>query len=186
MSSSIPTECPVCHKPCESNTSAQSLDKTIIQNIVPATPLGFRCLCAGSDHIVLFAPLASNSNDKGTFFAGSAASVTALTCWAAASASVSSLVIPDGLKDLTVVAKECNVKYLRPLTGDVISVAYLPQGEQIEKAQKELDGRGRAHFVVKAEGRKAVDIKDGDDKVCVVCEGTYVLLGMSTAQGKEK
>jgi thioesterase domain-containing protein len=68
------------------------------------------------------------------------------------------------------VIQDSRVRYLVPVTGDLVARALLPTGPELERFLRAVDryrkGRIRLHVVVEHAGREAVHF-----------EGTFALLG---------
>ena len=100
-----------------------------------------------ADHggLVLSAPLAANSNYKGTAFGGSLFSVAVLAGWAWVTRYLATTpFIAD------TVIQESSIRYLAPVHGTLRATAEPPPGERIEKFRRMLQraGRGRIRLEV--------------------------------------
>ncbi|MFN3712935.1 MAG: YiiD C-terminal domain-containing protein [Alcanivoracaceae bacterium] len=99
--------------------------------------------------LLLSAPLDANINDKGTMFAGSQAALMALAGWCLTTLEAEQRV---GRSD--VLAMHNSLRYLRPVTGDVlIEVTCSP--ESLARFRQRLDRGERAVLAIEAEARNA-------------------------------
>jgi thioesterase domain-containing protein len=105
--------------------------------------------------LTLSAPLAMNSNHKGTAFGGSLFSLAVLAGWGL-------LVLKLGERglDAELVIQDSNVEYLAPVRGDFSARATLPDAEEFIRFVRTLDRRGKARarveVLISHGGRDAV------------------------------
>ena len=172
-----------CGKESSETQASVALNKYITENIVLARAMGVQVRCVGEDdsHVVLIAPLAANSNDKGTGFAGSISSLAMLACWACAARAAERLCRQEStgvVAEHTVVARDASVHFKRPVQHDFMAVAHPLTKEGFAAAADEYARRGRAHLTITAE---VYDSSDADAAPCLTCEGVYVVLTPSDA-----
>ena len=177
-------KCPVCGQ--GSREQSAILEHYVQENIVLARAMGVQVCCVGDDgHVVLTAPLARNSNDKGTGFAGSLSSLAMLACWASAARAAERL-CGAGVAH-TVVARDAAVRFRRPVRGDFVAVAPAPSTAALAEAAAEYAARGRAHLSLHADvfesAAAAAAAAAGDEAAvpCLTCDGTYVVLAPADA-----
>ena len=116
-----------------------------IKGAIPLTRhLGFQLLEHQPGELVLSAPLAPNTNDKGTFFAGSQATLLTLGGWALSTLEGESLV-----SAVDVVAAESHLRYLAPLSGDA-RIQILATADDRTVFARRLQRRGRARLAITA------------------------------------
>lgn len=172
-------KCPVCGQ--EAQEQSAILERYVQENIVLARAMGVRVCCVGDDgHVVLAAPLARNSNDKGTGFAGSLSSLAMLACWASAARAAERL-CGAGVEH-TVVARDAAVRFRRPVRRDFVAVAQAPTPAALADAAAEYASRGRAHLSLHADVFESAAAETATEAVpCLTCDGTYVVLAPADA-----
>ena len=114
--------------------------------------------------LTLSAPLAMNSNHKGTAFGGSLFSLAVLAGWGL-------LVLKLGERhlDAELVIQDSSVQYLSPVRGDFSAEARFPDADEFERFVRTLSRRG------KARARVAVLISHGG-RDAVRFEGTFAAI----------
>jgi thioesterase domain-containing protein len=100
---------------------------------------------ASDAELVLRAPLAPNSNHKGTAFGGSLYSLAVLTGWAWATRYLAARALPGDA-----VIQESGMRFLAPVRGEMRACIEIPAVEDVEKFHKMLEraGRGRIRLRV--------------------------------------
>ena len=116
----------------------------------------------GNDQIEVFAPLDKNSNDKGTFFAGSIYSTMVLSGWA-----LVTRILKDRGIDAEVVIATSTIDYLKPAKDDVLVSASPVNSTDIEKLLSSIDKKCRGKLEVKS-------ILNSSGEVCAEFTGLYV------------
>lgn len=119
--------------------------------------------------LTVAAPLGPNHNDKGTFFAGSQAALVTLAGWSLTTLLADAAGLPSD-----VVAVESELRYTRPLNGDLRLRAHADD-EQRQRFRERLERRGRAALTVTVIGLDP----DGE----TVCEFRGVYLARRPAAG---
>ena len=147
------------------NMPAADLERRILSDIPLARHIGVRVLDFDGASLLLAAPLAANSNHKGTAFGGSLFSLAVLAGWALLTAKLRERGIDGEL-----VIQDSRISYLAPVTGELTARAVLPAGPELERFMRAVDRyrKGRIHLHVSIEhaGREAVHF-----------EGNFALLG---------
>jgi thioesterase domain-containing protein len=147
------------------NLPAADLQTRILTDIPLARHIGVRVLEFDGASLVLGAPLAANSNHKGTAFGGSLFSLAVLAGWGLLTAKLRERGIEGEL-----VIQDSRVSYLAPVTGDLTARAVLPAAPELARFMRAVDryrkGRVRLHVSVEHGGREAFHF-----------EGTFALLG---------
>jgi thioesterase domain-containing protein len=147
------------------NMPAAALEKRILTDIPLARHIGVRVVEFDGSSLALSAPLAANSNHKGTAFGGSLFSLAVLAGWALLTAKLRERGVEGEL-----VIQDSRVRYLLPVVDDLVARAVLPAGLELERFLRAVDryrkGRIRLHVVIAHAGREAVHF-----------EGTFALLG---------
>jgi len=105
--------------------------------------LHIRAAQADASGVSLTLPLAPNTNDKGTAFAGSLYSVAVLAGWAC----LDLLLAAQGLR-ASIVAHETTARYLAPVTADVTARAGAPAGADFARVVKALQRARPARVAV--------------------------------------
>ncbi len=120
----------------------RELLRRIRETIPIAAQMGMRGLAFDGETLRLSFPLAPNTNDKGTAFAGSSYSLMVLSSWA-----LVTLILEQAGERASVVVASATVDYSRPLTeAEPVAVAQLAKGD----TSAELVRRFRATGKVKA------------------------------------
>lgn len=135
---------------------------SIFAEIVPAQAMEIEVASYNKNELVLCAPLEKNSNDKGTFFAGSIYSTVVLSGWA-----LVTMMLADRGIEAEVVIATSNIDYTAPAKNDVEAHASLVDSDGIEKLLESIEGKGRGKIVI-----SSVLISDGNR--CAIFTGTYV------------
>jgi thioesterase domain-containing protein len=144
--------------------SAEVLTATIHREIPITQHLGVDILSLDHSTIKVEAPLQNNINIHGTAFAGSIYSIMSITGWAM-TAQLSQVYLGQLH---TVVLKEANIKYLRPLTDNIIARAEIKTDAiKTFKEQFFLKNKTRANLEVECYQNK---------KLAAVFNGEYVVL----------
>ena len=123
-----------------------SLEAYIRRHIPLSQHLQFRLLSFNDDRLILSAPLAANSNDKGTMFAGSQAALMALSGWCLTTLQAAQLVA-----QADVLAMQNSLRYRRPVTGTLTIVASSPDSS-LRRFRYHLAQGERAPLQVVAKG----------------------------------
>src|SRR6202034_1122866 len=103
------------------------------REIMLAKPMGIIVEAANDAALILRAPLAPNSNHKGTAFGGSLYSLAVLTGWAWVTRC---LAVRNLAADAVI--QESTMRYLAPVHGDLWARAAAPTGAQLDKFLKML------------------------------------------------
>jgi len=138
---------------------ADYLQERIDREIMLAIPMGVIVESADESAVILRAPLAPNSNHKGTAFGGSLYSLAVLTGWA----WITRFLATRNL-DADAVIQESNMRFLAPVRGEMRAGIEIPAEAQIDKFQKMLARarRGRIRLQVNMhQGLKLAAVFDG-------------------------
>lgn len=121
------------------------LQRRIAREFPLARHIGIVVDAADYTGIVLRAPLAPNSNDKGTAFGGSLYSLAVLTGWS----WVARYLAAHELKADAVI-QESTIRYLAPVDGELYASLAAPSEAQVNKFRRMLQraGRGRIRLRV--------------------------------------
>lgn len=131
--------------PRHTNFGKDYLQSRIVTEFPLARHIGIAVDSADDAGVVLCAPLAANSNDKGSAFGGSLFSLAVLTGWAWVARY---LAAHEFAADAVI--QESTIRYLVPVTGELRASLAAPSLAQIEKFRKMLQraGRGRIRLRV--------------------------------------
>jgi thioesterase domain-containing protein len=140
---------------------AEYLQGRINREIVLAKHMGIIVEAAGDGALVLRAPLAPNSNHKGTAFGGSLYSLAVLTGWAWLTRDLAVRKF-----DAAAVIQESNMRFLLPVHGEMRASAQIPAGAEIERFHKMLSRAGRGRI------RLSVQVRHGES-VAALFEGVF-------------
>lgn len=113
------------------------------------------------DALTLSAPLAANSNHKGTAFGGSLFSLAVLAGW-----GLLALKLEEHHLNAELVIQDSHVEYLAPVRGDFTARATLPEASEFDRFLRTLERRGKARI------RVTVVITHGETQV-VRFDGTF-------------
>lgn len=148
------------------------LTERIMESIPLTRHLGFRLLQHQPGELILSAPLALNINDKGTFFAGSQATLLTLGGWALSTLEGESLV-----SAVDVVAAESHLRYLAPLSDDA-RVRVHASPDNLAAFARRLQRRGRARLALIA------SLHGPDDTLATRFEAQYLVRDLTTNAGR--
>ncbi|MDX1804981.1 MAG: YiiD C-terminal domain-containing protein [Alcanivorax sp.] len=129
------------------NNVLQSLARRVLSAIPLTEHLYFEYRHFDGESLQLAAPLAPNSNDKGTFFAGSQSALLTLAGW-----SLTTLLAEARGGQVDVVAVESSLEYLRPLADDILIRVSLADQAELGRFHERLARKGRAPLRVLAQG----------------------------------
>lgn len=106
-------------------------------------------------YLVLRAPLAPNANHQGTGFGGSLHGLATLACWGIV------WLLLERLPETNIVVAESRMRYLAPVTSDLVAEARVPGPIALERFRSTLARRGRARVdlaarIVEGAGDRAV------------------------------
>jgi thioesterase domain-containing protein len=138
---------------------AEYLQQRIDREIMLAKPMGIVVEAANDSGVILRAPLALNANHKGTAFGGSLYSLAVLTGWA----WLTRFLVTRKL-DAVAVIQESNMRFLRPVHGEIRACLEIPADADVHRFQKMLvrANRGRIRLQVKMhEGSVLATVFDG-------------------------
>jgi thioesterase domain-containing protein len=136
---------------------ADYLQNRIDREIMLAKPMGVIVEAADETAVVLRAPLAPNSNHKGTAFGGSLYSLSVLTGWAWITRFLAT-------RHADAVIQESNMRFLAPVHGEMRACIQIPAEADIDKFQRMLlrAARGRIRLHVNLyQGLKLATVFDG-------------------------
>ena len=142
-----------------STFGADYLQERIDREIMLARPMGIIVEAANDARLVLRAPLAPNANHKGTAFGGSLYSLAVLTGWA----WLTRFLVTRKL-DAQAVIQESNMRFLKPVHGEMRACLEIPADAEVRKFQRMLvrADRGRIRLQVKMhEGSTLATVFDG-------------------------
>jgi len=124
---------------------AHYLQHRIDREITLAKPMGVIVESADDAGVVLRAPLAPNSNHKGTAFGGSLFALAVLAGWAWASRYLATHELAADA-----VIQESNMRFLAPVHGELRANLATPAAAEIDKFHRMLAraGRGRIRLRV--------------------------------------
>jgi thioesterase domain-containing protein len=127
------------------------LQQRIAREFPLARHIGIRVDSADDAGIVLRAPLAPNSNDKGTAFGGSVYSIAVLAGWSWVARYLAA-------HELTAdaVIQESTIRYLAPVEDELCAALAAPSEAQVSKFRKMLERARRGRISLR------VDIHSAD------------------------
>lgn len=129
------------------HTSELERLRTYLRTHIPlSTAMQVQVVHYDGQSLQLSAPLACNHNDKGTAFAGSIASLAALSGWALLMLWAAA---EEG--DCQVAIARAELDYRKPLRGDFCAQATLPEAAELQALRVRLQERGRCRVPVRVE-----------------------------------
>jgi thioesterase domain-containing protein len=156
------------------NELALALQHTLTQDIPITQHIGITIARYDNNGLVLQAPLAGNTNPKGTAFAGSINALITLTGWSQVWLLLKELDI-DGY----VVIQNSHTDYLRPVTDNFAALCHRPGQDEIDRLEQRLKKKGKARMEL------GVEIRQGEE-VAVEFKGRYVVRLSTTLSPVEK
>jgi thioesterase domain-containing protein len=145
------------------NEHLQALQQTLAQDIPITQHMSITIESYDDKGLILKAPLAGNTNPKGTAFAGSINALLTLAGWGQIWLILKEL---DIVGD--VVIQNSSINYLRPVTGDFAAICHKPDQDDVAGIEQLLKKKGKARVKLSAE------IYQGD-VVVVEFKGRYVM-----------
>lgn len=139
----------------------EALTRHIYREIPLSQHLAFQLHTRQDALLTLAAPLAPNSNDKGTMFAGSISTLSTLAGWA-----LTGRLAADLSLDADVLAVSNSIEFLAPIRADVTVTAQADTKSLISFRER-MQRRGRARLKV------TVEVQVGAE-VCARFEGDYL------------
>jgi|SRR5580658_739213 thioesterase domain-containing protein len=142
--------------PRMANFGKDYLQRRIATEFPLARHIGIVVDSADDAGIVLRAPLAPNSNDKGTAFGGSLYSVAVLTGWS----WVARYLAAHEVKADAVI-QESTIRYLVPVDAEICASLAAPSEAQVNKFRRMMEraGRGRIRLRVDIFCKAAVAVR---------------------------
>lgn len=114
----------------------------------------------------LHAPLAPSINDKLTAFGGSLYVMAVMACWG----MVYMRCVDYGL-DPDIVVAEASIKYLKPVTGDIVASSMVAEEKNWATFFERFDERGKAKIDLSSEIRV-------NGEIAVRFTGRYAIVGL--------
>lgn len=108
------------------------------------------------------AALAPNINDKGTGFGGSLATLATISGWC-----LVTLLLKDQMLDCDVMIRDCDMRYLAPVTSDFHAEVAVPVTDEVEGFLAHLQAKGKARLALEVSV-----IQDG--VTALTMQGNYV------------
>ena len=127
--------------------TAIALERLLIQNIPLALAMGIHSLSADSIDVRIRAPLGPNRNHLEGGFGGSIFNLLVLACY-----STTLLSLPEDAQDGShVVIQSASIRYLQPVTDDMIATCRFATSAQLEKFRDGFKRKGVARLELTAE-----------------------------------
>jgi thioesterase domain-containing protein len=141
----------------------QALQQTLTQDIPITHSMGILAEKYDATGLFLKAPLARNTNPKGTAFAGSINALLTLTGWGLIWLVLKEL---DMLGDIVI--QNSTINYVRPVTEDFAATCCRPAQADIDRMEQTLKKKGKARIELSAEIYQ-------DDRIVADFKGRYVI-----------
>lgn len=142
--------------------NADQLQQLLLEQIPLSAAMQIHVQRADPQQVLLLAPLQPNRNLHGTAFAGSLYSLATLAGW-----SLLSLYAKAQGWHGDVVLRHGDIRYLRPINGDLQAQAAWADDGSLVALQQEVQRRGRGRVVIPVSLRH-------DNKVAVAFNGEFV------------
>jgi len=123
-----------------------SLEQYIHAHIPLSQAMAVTVVTAGTDSVVLEAPLAPNINHRETVFGGSAAALAILASWALLHVRLAS----EGISDSLVIQRS-SMEYRRPIAGPFTARSALIHPERWPQFTHTIASKGKARISVSAQ-----------------------------------
>ena len=151
--------------------SVLELEKYLHKHIPISAAMGVAVEAAGTDQVVLRAPLDLNINHRSTVFGGSASAVAILAGWTLLHVRLGH----EGRGDRIVIQRS-SIDYIHPIEDDFLATCRGPSDGDWERFRHVLTRRGM--------GRIDLTIElSYSEKIVGECVGRYVILPPSDAEG---
>lgn len=124
----------------------EALARYLAEHIPLSVAMDLRVEVASPARILLRAPLAPNSNHRGTAFGGSISSLAILAGW-----SWLWVVLRERALVPELVIGSSEIEFLRPIGGDFSAELRPPSDEAFERFRRGLDGHGKGRIALSAE-----------------------------------
>lgn len=147
---------------------ATRLERYMHAHIPLVTPMQVRVAGYDATGLTLVAPLAPNINHERSAFGGSLASLMTLACWGYLWLQL------EGESELHIVVNEANLRYLKPVTGELLARCRAPAPKVLETFVATLKRRGKARVELTAEVRQG-------EALAVEYRGSFVAYRGSSA-----
>ena len=131
-----------------SRERAARLERYMHAHIPLVTPMQVRVAGHDASGLTLAAPLAPNINHERSAFGGSLASLMTLACWGYLWLQL------EGEPGLHIVVNEANLRYMKPVTGELLACCRAPAPKVMETFVATLKRRGKARVELTAEVRQ--------------------------------
>ena len=130
---------------------AVRLERYMHAHIPLAAQMQARVAAWDAEGLTLKAPLAPNINHERSAFGGSLASLMTLACWGYLWLQL------EGEPGMHIVVNEAELKYLKPVTGELVARCLTPAAAGLQAFLDALKRRGKARIKLTAE------IRQGDE-----------------------
>lgn len=134
--------------------NAKQLEELLHREIPISRQMGVRDLDVKNESVSLLLPITPNRNHKSTLFGGSLYSASALACYGLFLAGLAE----RGLPGNNIVIAEGNIKYLKPVTGDIRIRAVWNTSEEKERFFQTLLNKKKARVVMNARSEEGGQI----------------------------
>lgn len=143
---------------------AKDLQQLLHKEIPITQALAIEVLELNTSHITVKAPFQENKNIHNTAFAGSIYTTATLAGWSL----VTNFLECHDLNGAVVMAKG-EIKYLKPITGDIVAQTNLGNEQEIEKFKRQLELKGRARLSL------TIDVIE-DEQVKAQLNGNFAVI----------
>lgn len=124
--------------------SPEALEQYLHEHIPLSKAMGVEVVAAERS-VTLRAPLAPNINHRDTVFGGSASALAILAAWSLLHTRLAAAGVSSRL-----VIQRNTMEYVRPIAGEFVAEASLPEGDRWDRFVRTLGRRGRARIRVEA------------------------------------
>ncbi len=135
----------------------RALEETLHREIPLTRAMGVTVVRCDGHGLALAAPLAANLNHKRTAFGGSLAALATLAGWGLLQ------LLLRAHAPATVVIRESEVRYLRPVMQDIEATCALPPAAELARFLRMFERRGMARIelaaTIPANGKEAIQFR---------------------------
>ncbi|NVK22888.1 MAG: YiiD C-terminal domain-containing protein [Kangiellaceae bacterium] len=143
---------------------AKQLEQLLHQEIPITQALQIKVEQLDQHSIKVLAPFDANKNIHNTAFAGSIYTTATLAGWSL----LTNFLDEHQLQGSVVLAKG-EIKYSKPINGDIVACCKLPENEDLELFRERLQSKGRARLTL------IIEVKE-DDCVKAQLEGSFAVI----------
>ncbi len=143
--------------------SMNEIDAYLTQHVAIAQAMGIHLKRRDANSVSLAAPLAPNTNDKGTAFGGTLDSILFLSGWAM---TYQILRAENEQPNIAIIGSE--TRFLRPVREEIVAICPRPEPELVQDLISTYRRQGKARWTLAASIR-------ADGEIAVQFKGSYAI-----------